>query len=402
VARLGAPIELRERGSISRGIGVASEGTRAYMFCDLRPHIVSLGNNGALRTDGTYGTSAADVEEIFTHIGKQPAGRQRLVLYAHGGLVPEDSAIQKIADLRTPLLEAGVYPLSLIWKTDFWSTLKNILEDAVSKRRPEGRLDAAKDFMLDRLDDALEPLARTIGGRSQWSEMKENAILARDAGLLVVVEQLVKLKAAHPGLEIHLVGHSAGSILLGSLLGAMTAKRGAQRLSVTSCTLWAPACTIDFYRREYLPAIQDGLLKQFALFTLTDEAERDDHCANIYHKSLLYLVSHAFETRWRKPLFGQAEGEPLLGMERFVRRLPGAERPADWVLSPNTEPQGGRGAARATAHGSFDDDPQVLTATLARIRGVAGVAATFEHHRSESSNRAQRNLLADPPEVARA
>jgi hypothetical protein len=166
--------------------------------------------------------------------------------------------------------------------------------------------------------------------------------------------------------------------------------------------LWAPACTVDFYRQEYLPAIQDGLLKQFALFTLTDEAERDDHCANIYHKSLLYLVSHAFETRWRKPLFGQAEGEPLLGMERFVRRLPGAERPADWVLSPNTEPQGGRGAARATAHGSFDDDPQVLTATLARIRGVAGVAATFEHHRSESSNRAQRNLLADPPEVARA
>jgi hypothetical protein len=65
VARLGAPIELLDRESVSRGVGVASQGTRGYVFCDLRPHIVSLGNNGMLRTDGTYGTSAADVAEIF-------------------------------------------------------------------------------------------------------------------------------------------------------------------------------------------------------------------------------------------------------------------------------------------------------------------------------------------------
>ena len=37
-------------------------------------------------------------------------------------------------------------------------------------------------------------------------------------------------------------------------------------------------------------------IKQFAIFTLTDRAEQDDDCANIYHKSLLYLVS----TRVRK------------------------------------------------------------------------------------------------------
>ena len=48
-----------------RGVGVAAQGTRSYMFCDLRPHIISLGNDGALRTDGTYGTSKDDVEEIF-------------------------------------------------------------------------------------------------------------------------------------------------------------------------------------------------------------------------------------------------------------------------------------------------------------------------------------------------
>ena len=394
VARVGAPIELRTRESVSVGIGVASQGTRSYMFCDLRPHIISLGNNGRLRTDGTYGTSEEDVAEIFGHIGKQASGRQRLLLYAHGGLVPEDSAIQKVADLRGPLLDAGVYPLSLIWKTDFWTTLKNILQDAVSRRRPEGVVDATKDFMLDRLDDALEPLARVIGGKGQWSEMKENATLASDFGLKVVLEQIAGLKAKHPALEIHLVGHSAGSILLGGLVAAMTAKGAKHRVPVTSCTLWAPACTIDLYRRQYLPAILSRQIERFALFTLTDKAERDDHCANIYHKSLLYLVSNAFETRWRKPLFGQADGEELLGMEKFVLTLPVEERPPDWVLSPNARPAGDENGARAVAHGAFDDDPATLKATLARILNRPAAVAKFEHHRSESSNRARRAALS--------
>ena len=393
VARLGAPIELRARASVAYGIGAAAQGTRSYLFCDLRPHIISLGNNGQLRTDGTYGTSEDDVAEIFSHIARQPSGRQRLLLYAHGGLVPEDSAIQKVADLRKALLDAGVYPLSLIWKTDFWTTLSNILQDAVSRRRPEGFLDATKDFMLDRLDDALEPLARTIGGRLQWSEMKENATLASTAGLRVVLDHVSRLKARFPALEIHLVGHSAGSILLGGLLAAMTKKGSQSRVPVTSCTLWAPACTIDVYRQQYLPAIQSGQLRRFALFTLTDKAERDDDCANIYHKSLLYLVSNAFETRWRKPFFGQTDGEPILGMEKFVRRLPDSERPDDWVLSPNTVAVGDRAAARATTHGAFDDDAATLRATLARMLDTAKSMARFEHHHSASANQARRAAL---------
>jgi hypothetical protein len=249
------------------------------------------------------------------------------------------------------------------------------------------------EVMLDRLDDALEPLARTIGGKSQWTEMKENATLASAAGLRVVIDHIAKLKARFPALELHLVGHSAGSILLGGLLAAMTKKGSKTRVPVTSCTLWAPACTIDVYRQQYLPAIDSGQLQRFALFTLTDKAERDDDCGNIYHKSLLYLVSNAFETRWRKPLFGQTDGEPLLGMEKFVRGLPDGERPVDWVLSPNTAVVGDRAAARATAHGAFDDDGATLRATLARILDTAKSMAQFEHHHSASANQARRAAL---------
>ncbi len=76
------------------------------------------------------------------------------------------------------MLAAGIYPLTFIWHSDYWTTVKNILNDAFQRRRPEGALDAAKDFMLDRLDDALEPLARVLSGKAAWDEMKENALAA--------------------------------------------------------------------------------------------------------------------------------------------------------------------------------------------------------------------------------
>ncbi|WP_310394386.1 hypothetical protein [Hymenobacter sp.] len=68
--------------------------------------------------------------------------RKRLLIYAHGGLVGKN--------------------------------------DARQRRRPEGFLDGALDFVLARLDDFLEPVARSVGGRSLWQEMKGNARLATE------------------------------------------------------------------------------------------------------------------------------------------------------------------------------------------------------------------------------
>jgi hypothetical protein len=397
VARLGAPVVLRERQSVSRSVGVASQGSRSYVFCDLRPHIISLGNNGVLKTDGTYGTSQEDVKEIFAHIstrvGEAATPITHLLLYAHGGLTAEDSAIQKVADLRPAMLQTGVYPLALIWRTDLWTTIRNILQDAVTRRRPEGFLDNAKDFMLDRLDDGLEPIARSVGGRRVWAEMQQNAVAAsqRNGGLLMVLSEVRKLAQQHPGLRVHLVGHSAGSILLGALVGANNTAGGG--LKFETCTMWAPACTMDFYRQEYLPAIRGGSIKQFTVFNLTDRAEQDDNCANIYNKSLLYLVSNAFEEELRKPWFGDGDGEPLLGMAKFVDKLPERDRPREMVLSPNAVPEGRPGSARATTHGSFDDDAATLKATLARILGESTGKAVFPHHRSEASQRGRRQAI---------
>lgn len=397
VARLGAPVELLHRESAASGVGVASQGSRGYVFCELRPHIISLGNNGMLKAGGTFGTSEQDVADIFeglsNRIGQTDKPIQHLLLYAHGGLTAEDSAIQKVADLRPALLDAGVYPLSFIWHTDLWTTIANILKDGISRRRPEGFLDSAKDFMLDRLDDALEPIARSVGGRRVWAEMQQNGALAsqKGGGMLIVLRELRRLLRKHPGLHVHLVGHSAGSILLGALIGAN--QNASTPVAFESCTMWAPACTMDFYREHYVPALKGKSLKRFSLFTLTDRAEQDDNCANVYHKSLLYLVSNAFEKDPREASFTRSRGVPLLGMETFVRDLAKSELPTEWVLSPNAITEGQPGAARATSHGGFDDDVATLKATLARILGTSVKDAAFTHHRSEASQRDRRAAI---------
>ena len=415
VARLGAPVVLKQ--PTKNGVSFANLNARAeFSFSELRPHIVSIGNDGALRPDGMFGTKREDVENIVRHdLDALSANwtKKRLLLYAHGGLVSEESALQRAEEYREPLLEAQVYPVAFIWKTDFWTTLKNILDDAFSHRKPEGFLDATKDFLIDRLDDTLEPLARPIG-KPIWGEMKENAELSTTSasgGAKIFLSELKARLASDPAWEIHVAGHSAGSIFMGPVVKWLAD----QGIPVASLTLWAPACTMDFFRSNYLPALQSKAVRRFSLFTLKDAAEQDDDCANIYHKSLLYLVSNAFETK--SGLFF-LDGEPLLGMEQFIvearalfkvpdekelRKKNPAKLPilglpnAEWVRSPNGLAEGqSADASHARHHGDFDDDKATVLSTLARITNASPPAPEkIEFAWSASARRECRHQLAN-------
>jgi hypothetical protein len=140
---------------------------------------------------------------------------------------------------------------------------------------------------------------------------------------------------------------------------------------------------VDLFKETYLPAIKQGGLERFALFTLTDAVERNDSCANIYNKSLLYLVSHAFEEQPRIPFSFNAErrnGVPILGMEKFARHDDDLKKlfrtkAADYVLSPNAADEGSADHATSMTHGGFDDDDATLRATLVRIMGGDKVQA---------------------------
>ena len=397
VARLGAPVI---RAGAKAGKALVSVGRSAEVRrAELQQHTIAIGNDGRLRNSGEVGNTPEDVERIFAPGGDfeqttRTWTRKRLLLYAHGGLVNEASALQRVGEYRETLLSGEVYPLAFIWKTDFWSTLGNILKDVLGKRRPEGFLDSAKDFLLDRVDQTLEPLARGPG-KLLWDEMKENAIhsTARtDGGAALVLRLITDLLQRDPSVEIHVAGHSAGSIFLGPLVRAFCAN---PQHRVASLTLWAPACTMAFFRECYVPALDAGQVEGFRLFTLKDPAEQDDHCARVYNKSLLYLVANAFEERpgfFTKPGLPRngkpVGGTPLLGMERYIveatdlfganandivsgnpASFPLTRWPdAEWVRSPNNRAAGDPAAATARRHGDFDDDDAVVRTTFDLIR----------------------------------
>jgi hypothetical protein len=396
VARLGVPMNLLSPESVAASSSGALSHTGAYSNLELRRHIISIGNDGLLSPGGTFGTSREDVEHLFAK--DFPAitnkwQKKRILLYAHGGLVDESAAVQRVAEYRAQLLKAEIYPISFIWHSDFFTSITNILQDAMRKRKSEGFLDDSKDFMLDRLDDALEPVAR-IAGKPIWSEMKGNALAASSneaGGARIVIDCLNRLPQ---DVEIHLVGHSAGAIFHAPLVEALVQKGR----SIKTCTLWAPACTVKMFKQSYLPSIENGKIDRFALYTLNDKAEQDDNCAGIYNKSLLYLVSNAFEKDPHIPLF--RDGEPLLGLEKCIstdsrlKDLFGGKT-VDWVRAPNDQKGKPVNYSTARHHGDFDDDEATVRATLARMLGMEQVKGDFIFKRTRSSMREKREFLTD-------
>jgi hypothetical protein len=212
--------------------------------------------------------------------------------------------------------------------------------------------------------------------------MKENAELACNtsrAGDLLVTA-LKKLAATWgDAFELHLVGHSAGSIILGHLL-TLLASRGMNEM-VSSIQLYAPACTVQFANRHYAP--HSALMQRMYLDILSDTNERDDNVAGIYRKSLLYLVSNALETDLRTPILGlqqvgnkeytgwdgsSATGEAL-GNWRAAAAAADLPKRTNTVVSDKIvtckKPQ----EIENTSHGGFDNDVEVVGKTLARITG---------------------------------
>ncbi|WP_440224301.1 C1 family peptidase [Dokdonella sp. MW10] len=312
-----------------------------------------------------------------TRPAKEP---RRLVLYAHGGLNSEDAAIKRARAMGRHFVANGCYPLFLVWKTGLLESIGGILRGAFS--REPARAAGFGERISERTDLLVE---KTIGrplARPVWSEMKENAELAFGSGrggdLLVTALQKL-CETWGDDLEIHLVGHSAGAILLGRLISALTARGLVGK--VASTHLYAPACTVEFANRHYAP--HEALMKRLHLDVLSDRAERDDAVGGVYRKSLLYLVSNALEADLRTP---------ILGLDRIFR-----EDDAGWDGTSSTADalkQWRAAAARAglvknrlgvldddkvtvalpkhriaAAHGSFDNDIAVVSRTLERITG---------------------------------
>jgi hypothetical protein len=113
------------------------------------------------------------------------------------------------------------------------------------------------------------------------------------------------------------VGHSAGAIMLGAFLPQLAS----QRLAARTVSLYAPACTVAFANRYYLPAAQDKVIdpRRVAIDVLSNATELDD-TVGPYGKSLRYLVSRALEPAHKTSILGmEAAWNPRLDKEGIFR-----------------------------------------------------------------------------------
>lgn len=358
--------------------------TRAY------EHSVVLGNDGRPLNRMLDVANAKDaVRESalnlpFKWLSEQSA--PKLALYAHGGLNGEKDSVKRIRVLA-PYFEAnGIYPLFITWRTGVLETLGDMIEDTAKRFfKPSeaaislGLFEDIAQRLKDAKDRSVELICERLLVKAVWAQMKQNAAAAanRESGLALLAGHLATLKNRVPKLEIHLLGHSAGSILLGHLLDKMVTKG----MRVSSLGLYAPACTVKFALKHYAPAVNSKVVTKSRMHfdILSDERDRADSVGP-YGKSLLYLVSRALEQVHKMPLLGMQDvwNQEVGTSDRWHRDT--CEDVVAWrkfagsQLSPTVHTKKRSMVSDGMemiplAHGSFDNDRQVVTATLARIRG---------------------------------
>lgn len=345
--------------------GASRGGLTPTQLAALRPHVIAT-EDGDLAESSTarpknvdgFTTTTADIRRIFSKdlpafIAAHPEAPVPIVVYAHGGLVDKAAGLATAHAQVDWWKENGVYPIHMVWE----SGMLTALADVVLRRRP------GKRGFTDYTDGVIEAAARLLGGTQVWGDMKLDAAAASldGGGAAVLADELAKFVSAHGDeVTVHAVGHSAGSIFHSHFVPRALAA-GVPKFDTV--TLLAPAVRVDTFEQTLLQAAEDDRIDELSVFTMTDAKEREDNCFTLYRKSLLYLVSRAFEPE---------RDAAVIGMEKYLR---GSRRSVEYlgahadrlVLSPVAGHA--RRSSSATTHGGFDNDPATMTAVALRVTG---------------------------------
>lgn len=355
-------------------------------------HTIVLGNNGKVINKFIDSATADDAVEIaaislpLERLKKQTA--PKLAIYAHGGLNSEQDSMKRICVMAPYFLENGIYPLFITWKTGYVESLSYIIGDSVAKQFTSMGHEPSRGWLSDmfekiseKKDRWIESACEDILAKPIWSQIKQNAEASanQDGGIALLSAKLTELHRQIPGLEIHVVGHSAGSIILGHLLDCFADKN----LKVSTATLFAPACTVEFALDKYLAAFNSGVLNPTSLHVdvLTDKRELDDNVGP-YGKSLLYLVSRALEDVHKMPLLGMEKAwdktahSDEIWNKNMLGQLAAWREAVQLGIALKTH---GKSTVKTSiandviknAHGAFDNDIEVMTSMLERIKGGA-------------------------------
>ena len=347
-------------------------------------HSIVLGNNGTVLNRSLIRESALDsLQDIVLANPRSwlEKGNQKIVLWAHGGLNSEEAALARIRILAPYFKANGLYPIFFSWRTGFLESLVGITGDALGGIEPQGAWkdiwESVKHAAKEAKDRAIEAACQNLLVKAVWSEMKQNARAAaklKTPTLGIVADTLLSLKAQYPKMELHLMGHSAGSILLGYFLDILVDRK----IRVDSCTLLAPACTVRFALNHYKPAIQAGgvLRKSDLTIEILDDALEQADSVGPYGKSLLYLVSRALEDYHKTPLLGMANAWDSKAKDTWHPDLQDTVKEWQKFWGTRNKPRQHSGTHVSDglqkiplAHGSFDNDVDTMTRILKRTLG---------------------------------
>lgn len=323
---------------------------------DIAGHFVHI-DDGRFSDPDRYWSDENDVQITANHVANS-SKYDHILFYGHGGLnSPEDSA-RRILTMKDIFKSNRIYPYHIMYDTGIAEEFKDILFG-------KGKMsdDIAGGF-TDWTDRVLEYLV-SRPGTLLWNEMKSDAKAAfvrSGAGtesvriFLRALEDLPQSKRK----KIHIVGHSTGAILFAYMLKAF----GDEDITIESVSLLAPAATLSLYNRAYLPVLRNekrlSINKMF-IYNLKDELERDDSVAIVYRKSLLYLVSNAFESKDKR----RARSAKILGMEKFSKEAVTVDGVPTVYYSDGLSGN----KTRFTSHGGFDNDSVTMNSILKTILG---------------------------------
>ena len=385
-------------GRVPAGVrgGGSSEDLTPEMLHQLRPHVVNL-SQGRFSKEGLFQTDTGDVDAIFEqHLPRWVEGLPasdrppKLLFYAHGGLTSESAGLWTAHQQVEWWMANQVYPIFFVWETGFLETIKQLL----FRSREQIQRAVPRDIWDFTTDPLIEAFCHTAGGVQIWSGMKRSAeqASAELGGARYVAERLKGFLDTQPSpVELHAVGHSAGSIFHAHFVPTVL-DVGAPGFA--SMHFLAPAIRTDAFLRQLSPLLGNGV-NHLSLFTMNKDLERDDDCGKVYRKSLLYLICNALEAERRTPILGleaSLRGDPEL---KKLFGLDGNSSNVGEVVWSNTASDTGRSASRSTVHGGFDNDRATMNSVARRVLNLQDTDA-LKRDFPEEATRGLRDIWSQP------
>lgn len=239
------------------------------------------------------------------------------------------------------------------------------------------------DFYPTVMEEAFRKIYLDKIGNWGWTKMKEKTaeMFNSNTGLSgnnqhsgtyflnLLNNHIASRLASGKKIEIELIGHSAGTIAICNLLGAVS--KDFNSIKFNNIFFLAPACRTDLFLEKVKSAKDNGLFKYFKMFTLEDKNEKKDHCIPyIYTHSLLYLVSGLFEDDVDAKIVGlheqfrndgrYSEFSDLKELNEFLSKN-------KLILSTDTTNYDETMRSNSLKHEDFDNDNYTLESILKSI-----------------------------------